>query len=49
MLAVVPAGSGNDYYRSIKDREELSFPVDVGKVNDLYFLLYGFQHLRCWV
>ena len=38
MLAVVPAGSGNDYYRNIKDREELSFPVDVGKVNDLYFL-----------
>ena len=22
MLAVVPAGSGNDYYRNIKDREE---------------------------
>lgn len=38
MLAVVPAGSGNDYYKSIKDREELSFPVDVGKVNDTYFL-----------
>lgn len=38
MLAVVPAGSGNDYYRNIKDREELSFSVDVGKVNDLYFL-----------
>lgn len=38
MLMVIPAGSGNDYYKSIKDREELSFPVDVGKVNDLYFL-----------
>ena len=38
MLAVVPAGSGNDFYRNIKEREELSFPVDVGKVNDLYFL-----------
>ena len=38
MLAVVPAGSGNDFYKSIKDREDMSFPVDVGKVNDLYFL-----------
>lgn len=38
MLAVVPAGSGNDFYRSIENRNELSFPVDVGKVNDLYFL-----------
>ncbi len=38
MLAVVPAGSGNDFYKSIKDREEVSFDVDVGKVNDLYFL-----------
>lgn len=38
MLAVVPAGSGNDFYRSIENRSELSFPVDVGKVNDLYFL-----------
>ena len=38
MLAVIPAGSGNDFYRSIENREEMSFPVDVGKVNDLYFL-----------
>lgn len=38
MLAIVPAGSGNDFYRSIKDREELNFPVDVGKANGLYFL-----------
>ena len=38
MLAVIPAGSGNDFYRSIEKREEMSFPVDVGKVNDLYFL-----------
>ena len=38
MLAVVPAGSGNDFYKSIKDRDDMSFPVDVGKVNDLYFL-----------
>lgn len=38
MLCVIPAGSGNDFYKSIKDREEMSFPVDVGKVNDLYFL-----------
>lgn len=38
MLAVIPAGSGNDFYRNIENREELSFTVDVGKVNDLFFI-----------
>lgn len=38
MLAVIPAGSGNDFYRSIEGIDDMSFPVDVGQVNDLYFL-----------
>lgn len=38
MLSVIPAGSGNDYYRNIKDREEIKFFVDIGVVNGLYFL-----------
>ncbi len=38
MLSVIPAGSGNDFYRNFKDVEDFSFPVDVGKINDLYFI-----------
>lgn len=38
MLGIIPAGSGNDFYKSLELKDELSFPVDVGKVNDLYFL-----------
>ena len=38
MLAVIPAGSGNDFYRNIENSDDLSFAVDVGKINDLYFI-----------
>lgn len=37
-LGVIPAGSGNDFYKTIKDFDDGDFVIDVGKVNDLYFL-----------
>lgn len=38
MLSIIPIGSGNDFYRSIVNRKESKFSVDVGVVNGLYFL-----------
>jgi YegS/Rv2252/BmrU family lipid kinase len=35
-LSLIPAGSGNDFYRSIKDY--VGDKIDVGKVNDRYFI-----------
>lgn len=37
-LAVIPGGSGNDFYTSLKDIEETEFKIDIGKVNDRYFI-----------
>lgn len=38
ILGVVPAGSGNDFYKTLLEIEE-NFPVfDVGKINDMYFI-----------
>lgn len=34
-ISIVPCGSGNDFYRSIKDTTE---KIDLGKVNDRYFI-----------
>lgn len=37
-LGVIPAGSGNDFYRVIKTMNEEYFQIDLGKVNKLYFI-----------
>lgn len=38
LFSVIPAGSGNDFYRTIKDQKEPFLNVDVGKVDDYYFI-----------
>lgn len=38
LLGVIPAGSGNDFYKVLEDAKEEFFSVDIGKVNDLYFI-----------
>jgi lipid kinase, YegS/Rv2252/BmrU family len=38
LLGVIPAGSGNDFYKNLKDNDELEVPIDIGKINDKYFL-----------
>jgi YegS/Rv2252/BmrU family lipid kinase len=38
LLGVVPAGSGNDFYRVLNNTDELYPKVDVGLVNETYFL-----------
>ena len=37
-LGIIPAGSGNDTYRSIKNMPSKETPIDVGKINDTYFI-----------
>lgn len=37
-LGVIPAGSGNDFYRSIKEIGKHEFKADVGLINNKYFL-----------
>ena len=37
-LGVIPAGSGNDFYKTIKDFDDGELTIDIGKVNDFYFL-----------
>lgn len=37
-LGVIPAGSGNDTYRTIKMLPTGSIPIDLGKINDIYFI-----------
>lgn len=38
LLGVVPAGSGNDFSRTLKTIDEETFSMDIGKINDRYFL-----------
>lgn len=38
LLGVIPAGSGNDFYRTLKTYKEEIFDIDIGKINDKYFL-----------
>ena len=38
MLGIIPAGSGNDFYKSIKDMSEPKFVIDLGKINKRYFI-----------
>ena len=37
-LGIIPAGSGNDTYRTIKSMPKGDTPIDIGKVNDTYFI-----------
>lgn len=37
-LAVIPAGSGNDFYKTIQKLEDGEHQIDVGKINDQYFI-----------
>ena len=38
MLGLIPSGSGNDFYRIIKNKTEEIFKIDIGKLNDRYFI-----------
>ncbi len=38
LLGVIPAGSGNDFYKVLEDTNKEYISVDIGKVNDLYFI-----------
>ena len=37
-LGIIPAGSGNDTYRTIKKLEQKETLIDLGKINDKYFI-----------
>ncbi|MDD4187721.1 MAG: diacylglycerol kinase family lipid kinase [Bacilli bacterium] len=37
-LGVIPAGSGNDFYKSLKIYKRKKRKIDLGKVNDKYFI-----------
>lgn len=37
-LGIIPAGSGNDTYRSIKNMENGEHLIDLGKINNTYFI-----------
>lgn len=37
-LAIIPAGSGNDTYRTIKNMQDKETLIDIGKINDTYFI-----------
>lgn len=37
-LSVIPSGTGNDFYHTIENNSNLLFSIDVGKMNDYYFL-----------
>lgn len=38
MLSLIPCGSGNDFYRTISNYEEKEMKIDLGIVNDTYFI-----------
>lgn len=37
-LGIIPAGSGNDTYRTVKSLEKGETQIDIGKINDTYFI-----------
>ena len=37
-LGIIPAGSGNDTYRTIKSMPKGETPIDIGKINNTYFI-----------
>ncbi len=38
LLGVIPAGTGNDLYKTLKLEKELYFDCDLGKINGQYFI-----------
>lgn len=38
LLGVIPAGSGNDFYKTLSKIDEEYLVIDIGKVNDRYFI-----------
>lgn len=38
LLAVIPAGSGNDFCRTLESIDRIEMPIDIGKINDRYFI-----------
>lgn len=38
MLGIIPAGSGNDFYKTLKKEDEEIKTIDIGKINDKYFI-----------
>lgn len=38
ILGIIPAGSGNDFYKVLKDREEGKIEIDIGRINNTYFI-----------
>lgn len=38
LLGVIPAGSGNDFYKTLSKIDEEHPVIDIGKVNDRYFI-----------
>lgn len=38
LLGVIPAGSGNDFYKTISDYDDLEVTIDIGQINDKYFM-----------
>ena len=45
-LGIIPAGSGNDTYRTIKTMEAGESLIDIGKINDRYFYFPRFNILK---
>lgn len=37
-IGVIPGGSGNDFYKTIKEYEEINIKSDLGMINDTYFI-----------
>jgi len=38
MLGVIPTGSGNDFYKTLEQSYDLNPCIDIGKINDRYFI-----------
>lgn len=38
LFAAIPAGSGNDFIRTLEYVDKLEVPIDVGRINDRYFI-----------
>lgn len=37
-LAIIPGGSGNDFYKSIDEISDIEYKIDIGKINRRYFI-----------
>lgn len=38
LFGVIPAGSGNDFYKTLRNIDESYPTIDIGKINDMYFI-----------